>query len=336
VNADKRLSVVIPTYNRRDQLERTLSALSAQTFPANDFEVIVSIDGSLDGTRDLIAGFPSPFRLSAVERANAGRAAACNLGASCACGEVLLFLDDDMEPAPECLASHFAMHQESRRCAVIGAIPITRSAPSSPVLEFLDAKVESFLTRMARPGYQMVPRDFFSSNFSIRRELFLELGGFDDSFRVYGNEDVELAFRLLGAGVPIVFRPQAVARQSNCKDFAALARDSLDKGRTAVLLVRKHPAARGALKLRRASEFSRKWRFLRAVLLSLSPPRDGAVEWTTRLIDQLERRRPRNLHRVYLFALDYLFWLGVQAASGEAPAGSEPARAVAARVRVAE
>lgn len=320
MNADRPLSVIIPTYNRRDEVSRILSALSEQSFSADDFEVVVAIDGSLDGTRELIAEFRAPYRLRGVWQENAGRAAACNAGAKHARGEVLVFLDDDMEPARDCLAKHFAAHQRDALRAVIGAIPLTTSAESPPLLEFLGAKVGSFLERLAQPGYQIKPRDFFSSNFSIPRDLLFELGGFDDGFRIYGNEDVELAFRLLGAGVPIVFCPEAVARQSYRKTFAELARDSVNKGRTAVLLAARHPQARSALEQRYQLEFSRKWRILRAVLLPLSSTRTEAPQWTMRLIDLLERRRSRAVYRVYFFTLDYLFWLGVRAAERQEPA----------------
>ena len=54
------ISVVIPTFQRRAATQRALQALARQTLPAADYEVIVSIDGSEDGTREMVAGFPAP------------------------------------------------------------------------------------------------------------------------------------------------------------------------------------------------------------------------------------------------------------------------------------
>src|SRR5512147_2927642 len=93
------VSVIIPTYNRRDSVERTLRALTHQTLAADAYEVIVSIDGSQDGTREMVDAFATPYRLTCVWQSNQGRAAACNAGIRMAQGDVLVILDDDMEPA---------------------------------------------------------------------------------------------------------------------------------------------------------------------------------------------------------------------------------------------
>src|SRR5690349_14383580 len=95
-----RVSVVIPTYQRRLSVERTLQALSAQTMPADQFEVVVSIDGSMDGTREMLDACRTPYTLVAQWQRNRGRAAACNRGVALARGDVIVLLDDDMEPTP--------------------------------------------------------------------------------------------------------------------------------------------------------------------------------------------------------------------------------------------
>ena len=57
------ISVIIPTYNRRDLLRETLNSLVQQTYPKNCFEVIVVDDGSTDGTEEIAAEtFPFPLR----------------------------------------------------------------------------------------------------------------------------------------------------------------------------------------------------------------------------------------------------------------------------------
>src|SRR6266702_4396307 len=101
-----RLSVVIPTYQRCFSLERTLHALAQQSLPADEYEVLVSIDGSQDGTREMVEQFRAPYRLHAEWRPNGGRAAACNSGIRASCGELVLIMDDDIEPTPECLDAH--------------------------------------------------------------------------------------------------------------------------------------------------------------------------------------------------------------------------------------
>src|SRR3954447_9858508 len=99
-----RFSVVIPTYQRRDLVVANVAAFERQAF--EDFEVVVVVDGSTDGTAAALRGLRPAFPLTGPCQANEGRAAAVNAGARRARGEVLLFLDDDMEPDPLLLAEH--------------------------------------------------------------------------------------------------------------------------------------------------------------------------------------------------------------------------------------
>src|SRR5579859_6957405 len=119
-----RLSVIIPTYQRRASLERALGALSRQTLPPTTYEVIVVIDGSHDGTREMVERFPAPYMLRAVWQPNRGRASACNTGIRTATGKLLVIMDDDIEPAPECLAAHLAVHEDNVRVGVMGTVPV--------------------------------------------------------------------------------------------------------------------------------------------------------------------------------------------------------------------
>lgn len=314
-----RASVIIPTYRRCASVQRLLHALARQTLPADDYEVIVSIDGSEDGTREMVDRLPSPYELRALWQPNRGRAAACNAGIREARGELLVLLDDDMEPAPGFLAAHRQAHPGGSRLGVLGAVPITLDPSSPPVVEYIGMKFNRHLQKLAQPDYRIHFRDFYSGNFSIRREVLLDVGIFDEAFKVYGNEDGELALRLLGAVVRLVYSPEAVAQQHYTKDFAALARDNVAKGRTAVLLARKYPDTFRDLKLSTYRQGSRKWRLLRAGLLGLGSLSAGTPDAVIRFMEWLERRRPAQLHLYYGLALDYFYWLGARSALREIP-----------------
>ena len=90
------VSVIIATYNRCKILARTLPTLLAQTFPSSEYEVILVVDGSTDGTSKFLRGFCSHGNLRVIEQENQGQAAAINAGLRVACGDLVLFLDDDI------------------------------------------------------------------------------------------------------------------------------------------------------------------------------------------------------------------------------------------------
>src|SRR5262249_49210070 len=145
-----------------------------------------------------------------------------------------------------------------------------------PATKYMGAKFNRHLGRLASVGHKFALRDFYSGHFSIPRAPFLRVGGFDEDFKVYGNEDLELYIRLTRAGIHIIYNPEVVAWQHHTKSFAELARDNIAKGRTAVLLAGKHPEALPELQLGAYRSASLKWRLLRSGLLRLGVAWSGA------------------------------------------------------------
>ena len=123
-----RLSVVIPTFNRRHVLERTLPSLLAQYFPPENYEVIVVVDGSTDGTAEMLGDLKPKCAFRVLESAHRGPGAARNLGMRAAVGDLVLFLDDDLVCTPGLLREHCASHPDSDASLVYGQIFI---APES-------------------------------------------------------------------------------------------------------------------------------------------------------------------------------------------------------------
>src|SRR5579871_3703434 len=97
------ISVVIPTYNRREQLRRTLDSLVAQRFPAAGFEVVVADDGSSDGTGDMVRSFEDRLAVRYWFQEDLGfrAAAARNAGARLATAPILAFLDAGTIAGPD-------------------------------------------------------------------------------------------------------------------------------------------------------------------------------------------------------------------------------------------
>jgi hypothetical protein len=177
--------------------------------------------------------------------------------------------------------------------------------------------MNAHLDRLAQPGYKLGFRDIYSGNLSLPREVLREVGGFDETFKLYGHEDYELALRLAKSGVELGYCPAATAYQAYDKDFAGLAQDCIAKGRTAVLFARMHSDVASSPQLATYRAGPRKWRAIRAPLLLLSRWFPTFPEWLIVSMTRLERHRPRRLHTYYRLALDYFFWVGAQSALRE-------------------
>jgi GT2 family glycosyltransferase len=311
-----RVSVVIPTFQRRESLLRALSALATQTLAPQEYEVVVVVDGSADGSREAAESLSPPHALHVLWQENRGRAAACNAGVAAARGEVVVLLDDDMQGTPDLLTAHLNAHARDSRLAVIGAAPVPITPDLAPPAAYIGRKFNRHLERLATLDGPLGLRDFYSGNLSIRRDVLNEVGGFDEAFTVYGNEDLELSIRLRAAGVQIVYSAEAVAFQSYDKNFAGLAGDNVAKGRTAVLLSRKHPSALPELKIGAYHREPLVRRSSVALLLGMTRILPGARERVTRVVGWLGDRRVPGVERLYPTVLDYCYWCGARDAAG--------------------
>ena len=317
-----KVSIIIPTYQRCSSVKRALTTLTDQSFPADEFEVIVSIDGSEDGTREMVSSFKAEYKLRAIWNENSGRASACNRGIQAATGELLIIIDDDMEPEPHFIDAHHAAHHADDRLGVIGAIPIVVEESSPPTIRYVGTKFNTHLEKISKPGYTIRIWDFYSGNFSIRRANLMEAGLYSEDFVDYGNEDVELAWRLRKLGINIVYSPEAKCIQHYEKDFGGLALDTIASGRTSVLLSIKHPDTFDELKLVEFHSTGWKWRTLRLALIWLAIYIPGTVSAIIYLIKLFDRSDHRRQEKIYFLALDYFYWLGVWSALRESDNGT--------------
>ena len=314
-----RASIVIPTFGRRDGVVRLVRMLRSQTVSPSELEVIVVANGPDDGTTDALATVEVPYALRAIRRETPGLAAARNAGVAAARGEVVVILDDDMEPVPAFVAAHLAAHDDGEPRAVMGAVPIAMS-PSMPAPSaYMGEKFNRHLERLARNGGPTTARDFYGGNLSVRRDVLQRIAGFDERFTEYGNEDVELALRLGAAGVRIVYEPAAIASQRYDKEFDALANDTVAKGRTAVQLARLHPEVRSQLKLGSWGEQPVVRRALVGALLAATRLVPALRRAVVRGMSALGDRRRALALRLYPPVLDYLYWCGVREAERAAP-----------------
>lgn len=305
------VSVVVPTYNGRDSLPRLLDGLARQTLPADAFEVVVVVDGSADGSAELLASLRPPFALRTIRQQNRGRAAAVNAGVAVAAGELVVLLDDDLEPEPGFLAAHLAEQDGVSHRGVVGAVRFRVDLSTPPFVRFWGARFEDFLSRLEARGPRLEWTETYTGAFSIRRDDLLGNGGFDEAFAGYGLEDFELALRLARAGVELRLCPEAIAYHGYDKQFAEAARDAERRGRSAVVFSRLHPDVDPRqFEPHDAEPPSVPRRLVRYVLPRMSRVLPFLPGLVANGVALAERRRLARLDFVYTLGLEYFFFLG--------------------------
>jgi glycosyltransferase involved in cell wall biosynthesis/peptidoglycan/xylan/chitin deacetylase (PgdA/CDA1 family) len=302
---DPVISVIIPTRNRSALLRACLAGLARQSLDPTLFEVIVVDDGSSDDTPRVLRESSTPYRLRTMRTAGLRAGAARNQGAELGTANLLLFIDDDVEPTPELVAEHLAAH----------------GAPSVVALGRLDTRLrqgagglERHLARWwgqhddrvrnnpDRPGWT----DCYGGNVSIEREAFESVGGFAEDLA--RSDDVELGYRLHLAGQRFVYLELAAATQTNDKPFRRLMRDAEGAGEVAPELYRRHPGMLARLELGRYGQARRRAMVARSVLL-----RTGLSDALLALMDRMPM--PAGLaDRWYSFLTTLAYWRGVRRA----------------------
>ena len=202
-----RISVVLPTFNRRVRLERVLAGLDRQTEPAERFEVVIVDDGSSDDTQAWLArNSARKYHVNSLQQANSGPAKARNTAIASARGEYVLFLDDDVEPTQDLIREHLRWHEAEPGVVVIGPLA---SLPSygQPWVAWEQAKLEAQYDAMLRGDWEPSFRQFWTGNASVAKAHVEGAGGFDPSF--LRGEDVELGRRLHQRGLRFRFNPKA-------------------------------------------------------------------------------------------------------------------------------
>src|SRR5262249_44304504 len=156
--------------------------LDAQDFPADEYEVLVVVDGSQDDTADFVRGLHPRHALGVLEhQQNRGQAAAKNTGLRAARGDLVLFLDDDLTCPPGLVRDHVAAHGLASDLVVFG--PIFTADDSRVALStdwWADICLDDF-RRLAQGAAPEWPTDaFVRPNSSVRRAILVASGGFDE------------------------------------------------------------------------------------------------------------------------------------------------------------
>jgi glycosyltransferase involved in cell wall biosynthesis len=228
------VSVVVPTYQRPEMLERCLAALLAQEFDPAAYEVIVADDAACEQTRQLVvgaaqaypSGCPRPcVRYIALAGAH-GPAAARNAGWRAARGPIIAFTDDDCIPDPNWLAAGLA--------ALAGG----QAAASGRIIVPLAARPTDYEQNVA----WLEHAEFATANCLCRRDALAAIGGFDDRFTAAWREDSDLHFALLERNERIVRAPAAIVIHPVRPGRWGVSLAQQRKSMFNALLYKKHPA----------------------------------------------------------------------------------------------
>lgn len=234
------ISVVVPTYNRRELLSRTLRALFAQQLAPSRFEIIVVIDGSTDGTAHALRALSSGCGFRVIEQENRGPAAARNAGYRAAQADRVLFLDDDMICVPGLIEEHLIAQQSHERTLVYGRVLLSEESPGSLGAECFNRELGSrYRISDQKKGRDWLKSECIFSNASIPVKLLESVGGFDEAFRM--REDLELGIRLFQWGADARYADRAIAYQYYDKTTADLIKDAEVFAAGDLLLAEKYP-----------------------------------------------------------------------------------------------
>jgi peptidoglycan/xylan/chitin deacetylase (PgdA/CDA1 family)/glycosyltransferase involved in cell wall biosynthesis len=237
-----KISVVIPTYNRRDLLvSRSLPPLFNQDLPPDEYEIVVVVDGSTDGTIEALEAMKPRCTLRIIHQPNCGWTGARHTGIKEARSDLILFVDDDIVCNPDLLRQHVAAHTGPDPVVAHGPIYVAPDSPASIVRYVNESWYRNYYGRIESQGGLKFPQDdYLASNTSLPRATLLASGGFDE--HLGAKEDYELGLRLWKMGIPFQYLPKAVAHEFFAKrTMDVLYKDGKIYGRAEVLLCRKHP-----------------------------------------------------------------------------------------------
>ncbi len=226
-------SVVVPTRGRPGPLRACIHALSGLEYPRDRLELIVVDDGGQDVSASELTAVASglPVRL-VVQVPNGGPGKARNLGAKEAAGELLAFTDDDCRPQPGWLRE-LAAGLAREPSALVGGQVV--NALDQNVFSEASQDLVSFLSDYFPKARALLPF-FTSNNMACRRDRFVQLGGFDETFRFSAAEDRDLSERWAESVGPLLRLPDAIVDHHHALTFRRFVRQHHYYGRGAAHL----------------------------------------------------------------------------------------------------
>lgn len=233
-------SIIIPTFNRPNQLMACLQSLTYLEYPKDRFEVMVVDDGGEKSLDSLISPFQHQINITLITQIHGGAAKARNKGANQARGSYLAFTDDDCIPASDWLQSLSTRFAECPNHAIGGKTINTLSNNSySTASQMLMDYLFTYYNLNSRGA-----RFISSNNFTLPSYLFYAVGGFDPSFPRAGGEDREFCARWLNHGYGIIYAPEVLVYHTHSLRLSSFWKQHFNYGRGAFQF---HQILRGSI-----------------------------------------------------------------------------------------
>ena len=236
------VSVIVPSRGGATRLPILLEALSGQAID-DQWELLVVLDGDIDGSRAVIERYADRLPLRIIERPGGdGVAAALAEGCAAAYGDILIRCDDDLTPRPDFVARHLAWHRErSGGAPPLGVIALTRDVfDDGPYAAAYGRPANERLlsAAYARPADQRWLH--WAACNSVSKEAYDAVGGFDTTMTY--REDSELGLRLARSGVEIVIDPALeIEHRGPSPDAATRVARAFTSGASTLAFEERHP-----------------------------------------------------------------------------------------------
>lgn len=201
------VSVVVPTYRREEPLCNTIRGLLEQDYPRMEIIVVDQSDRHEPETEAFLRAHADRIRYMRVERPSLPNAR--NVGAREAKGDIIVFVDDDVIPSASLVLAHAEAYADPDVGCVAGQIlPPDRTVACTSAVGTIDTAmtiVRNFNSEI-RTDVSHAP----GGNLSVRRSVFLQVGGFDSAFGFHAlREETDFSLRVLRSGRRLVFEPRA-------------------------------------------------------------------------------------------------------------------------------
>lgn len=229
-------SIIVPVYNRPDEVDELLESLTHQVF--RNFEVVIVEDGSDKRCDEVCNRYKDLLPLRYYYKKNSGPGNSRNFGVDYANGDYVIILDSDVVVPPHYLS---AIDEELNReqCDFFGGADAAH-ASFTPVQKAISYSMTSFFTTGGIRGGKKKLDKFYprSYNMGVRRTAYQDLGGFS---RMRFGEDIDFSYRLIENGYKSRLFPEAWVWHKRRTDLRKFFRQVYNSGIARINLEQRHP-----------------------------------------------------------------------------------------------